>query len=158
MTFAAAAPPTFFAHEFISPRHILLYSFLCARKQDKWKLLPAFLKVRGLVKQHLDSYNYFVNVEIDKIMRANKKVTSDADPNFFLEYTKIHVGTPSVQEDSDLSLKGITPQECRLRDLTYAAPITVDVEYTRGRVIVRRKGLTIGALYAISKRTDLKRK
>jgi DNA-directed RNA polymerase III subunit RPC2 len=49
-------------------------------------LLPAFLKVRGLVKQHLDSYNYFVNVEIDKIMRANKKVTSDADTNFFLEF------------------------------------------------------------------------
>ena len=35
----------------------------------------------------------------------------------------------------------ITPQECRLRDLTYAAPIFVDVEYVRGRQIVPyRKG------------------
>ena len=25
---------------------------------DKWNLLPAFLKVKGLVKQHLDSFNF----------------------------------------------------------------------------------------------------
>ena len=30
--------------------------------QDKWNILPAFLKVKGLVKQHLDSYNYFIDV------------------------------------------------------------------------------------------------
>ena len=32
--------------------------------QDKWNLLPAFLKVKGLVKQHIDSFNYFVDHEI----------------------------------------------------------------------------------------------
>ena len=32
--------------------------------QEKWKLLPAFLKVKGLVKQHIDSFNYFINVEV----------------------------------------------------------------------------------------------
>jgi len=34
--------------------------------QEKWKLLPAFLSVRGLVKQHIDSYNYFVDVEVSR--------------------------------------------------------------------------------------------
>lgn len=29
---------------------------------------------------------------------------------------------------------------CRLRDITYAAPISVDIEYTRGKEIVVRKG------------------
>ena len=38
----------------------------------------------------------------------------------------------------------VTPQECRLRDLTYSAPIYVDVEYVRGRQIVLRKGVLIG--------------
>ena len=32
--------------------------------QEKWKLLPAFLKVKGLVRQHIDSFNYFINVEV----------------------------------------------------------------------------------------------
>jgi len=54
--------------------------------QDKWKLLPAFLKVRGLVKQHIDSFNYFINVDLQKIVSANDKVLSDVDPSFFLRY------------------------------------------------------------------------
>ena len=32
--------------------------------QEKWRLLPAFLKVKGLVKQHIDSFNYFINSEV----------------------------------------------------------------------------------------------
>lgn len=32
--------------------------------EDKWKLVPAFLRIRGLVKQHIDSFNYFINSEI----------------------------------------------------------------------------------------------
>ena len=53
--------------------------------QDKWKLVPAFLKGKGLVKQHIDSFNYFINVEIKKIVKANAKVVSDADPLFYLK-------------------------------------------------------------------------
>ena len=55
--------------------------------QDKYELLPAFLKVRGLVKQHIDSFNYFIDHEIKKIVRAkgNEKLTIDADPNFYLK-------------------------------------------------------------------------
>ena len=56
--------------------------------QDKYELLPAFLQVRGLVKQHIDSFNYLINHEIKKIVRAkdNCKVTCDADPNWYLRY------------------------------------------------------------------------
>jgi len=54
--------------------------------QDKWNLLPAFLKVKGLVKQHIDSFNYFVETEIKDIIKANKFVRSDVDKHFWLEY------------------------------------------------------------------------
>lgn len=43
--------------------------------QDKWKLVPAFLKVKGLVKQHIDSFNYFINEEIKHIVKANERVS-----------------------------------------------------------------------------------
>ncbi|KAJ7536311.1 hypothetical protein O6H91_12G064000 [Diphasiastrum complanatum] len=107
---------------------------------DKFQLLPAFLKVRGLVKQHIDSFNYLVNCEIKKIIhaKANEKVTSDVDPNFYLKYLDIFVGEPCVEQD--YLVEKITPQQCRLRDMTYSAPISVDVEYTRGKEIVTRKG------------------
>lgn len=49
--------------------------------------------------------------------------------------------------EEDYITTGITPQACRLRDMTYAAPISVDVEYTRGKEIIVRKGKNgIGAV------------
>ena len=60
--------------------------------EDKWNLLPAFLKVKGLVKQHLDSFNYFVDVDLKKIIEANEVILSDVDPEFNLKYVDIRVG------------------------------------------------------------------
>ncbi|KAG6837761.1 DNA-directed RNA polymerase III subunit [Arthromyces matolae] len=105
--------------------------------EDKWLLLPAFLRVKGLVKQHIDSFNYFVDVDIKNIVKANNKVTSDVDPRFWLKYTDINVGFPDRNEMSSVDRK-VTPNECRLRDITYAAPIIVTIQYTRGRSIVQR--------------------
>jgi DNA-directed RNA polymerase III subunit RPC2 len=56
--------------------------------RDKWNLLPAFLKVKGLIKQHIDSFNFFIEVELKNIVRANRKVTSDVDQRFWLEYVE----------------------------------------------------------------------
>eukprot|EP00854_Cymbomonas_tetramitiformis_P015153 gene15153-17925_t len=120
--------------------------------KDKYELLPAFLKMRGLVRQHIDSFNYLVNEEMKKIIHAksNEKVQCDSDPNFYLKFLDIHVGKPSTNEE--FSTLDLTPQQCRLRDMTYAAPITVDVEYTRGKEIVTRRskdgvgGILIGRM------------
>ena len=48
------------------------------------------------------------------------------------------MGQPQVEEDYITG--SITPQQCRLRDMTYSAPISVNVEYTRGKEIVVRQG------------------
>uniref|UniRef100_A0ABI7ZWV4 DNA-directed RNA polymerase n=1 Tax=Felis catus TaxID=9685 RepID=A0ABI7ZWV4_FELCA len=113
--------------------------------EEKWRLLPAFLKVKGLVKQHIDSFNYFINVEIKKIMKANEKVTSDADPMWYLKYLNIYVGLPDVEESFNVT-RPVSPHECRLRDMTYSAPITVDIEYTRGSQRIIRNALPIGRM------------
>jgi len=117
--------------------------------RDKWNLLPAFLKVKGLVKQHVDSYNHFVDVDLKKIIKANRYVRSDFDPKFLLEYTDIRVLSPNRAEEDDLSenhRSTVTPNECRLRDMTYAAPIVVDIIYTRGNTRVKRTGVRIGRM------------
>ena len=53
--------------------------------KDKYELLPAFLKTRGLVKQHIDSFNWFINHEIKSIVTApaNRRVV--VDKNCWLE-------------------------------------------------------------------------
>ncbi|KAL4423845.1 hypothetical protein ABPG75_001146 [Micractinium tetrahymenae] len=107
---------------------------------QKYALLPAFLQAKGLIRQHVSSFNHFISSDLLKIIRAkgNERVTCDADPNFYLRYTNIYVGRPSLEEDYIQT--ELTPNQCRLRDQTYSAPISVDVEYTRGKEVVIRKG------------------
>uniref|UniRef100_A0A0K2TQW0 DNA-directed RNA polymerase subunit beta n=1 Tax=Lepeophtheirus salmonis TaxID=72036 RepID=A0A0K2TQW0_LEPSM len=112
---------------------------------EKWKLVPAYLQVRGLVRQHVDSFNYFLNKDIKSIVKSNEKVISSADPMFYLKYLDVRVGTPDVEEGFNIS-HPTTPQDCRLRDLTYSAPIVVDIEYTRGSQRVIRNSLPIGRM------------
>ena len=75
--------------------------------------MPAFLRLRGLVKQHIDSFNYFINIEIKKIVQANSLITmtdermgmgvgvggDDPADRFFFKFTDIRVGMPVVKED-----------------------------------------------------------
>lgn len=46
-------------------------------------------QARGLVRQHIESFNYFINREIKSIVRAksNERVICDADPNSYLRCT-----------------------------------------------------------------------
>ena len=116
--------------------------------EDKWKLVPSFLRVRGLVKQHIDSFDYFIREDLKKIVRSNEKIVSDVDPTIWLQYTDIRVGKPV--SDQDLVTTETTPQQCRLRDITYSAPIVVDVTYTKreGNKIVQhsQKDVLIGRM------------
>ncbi|XP_065867550.1 DNA-directed RNA polymerase III subunit 2 [Euphorbia lathyris] len=115
---------------------------------DKFQLIPEFLKVRGLVKQHLDSFNYFVNIGIKKIVRANDRIVSTVDPGIYLRFKDIRIGTPSVITDS--ISEPLSPHACRLSDMTYAAPIMVNVEYIQGshdqKTRVEKNDVVIGRM------------
>lgn len=101
------------------------------------------------MRQHIESYNYFINTDLRNIVfaQANKRVTLDqvTPEPFYLEYNAIRVGQPCV-EDVNLNIQETNPHECRLRDMTYAAPIVVDIEYTRGKELVRRSNVEIGRM------------
>jgi DNA-directed RNA polymerase III subunit RPC2 len=60
-----------------------------ANPVDKFALLPAFLKVRGLVKEHIDSFNYFITRGIRNIVRANNRIEARNDPGIYLRYSLI---------------------------------------------------------------------
>jgi hypothetical protein len=108
--------------------------------KDKWRVLPHFLQVRSLMRQHIDSFDYFVNTEMKEIVQSPSacEIRSEHDPKFYLRYTDCWVGEPSVEEDSHATSQA-TPNQCRLRDCTYSAPIYVNIRYTRGRQIVIKK-------------------
>ncbi|KAL3822037.1 hypothetical protein ACHAXA_007830 [Cyclostephanos tholiformis] len=115
--------------------------------REKWRVLPHFLRLRGLMRQHIDSFDHFVSVEMKQIVQSPSacEIRSDHDPKFYLRYTDCWVGEPSIDEDSYATVQ-TTPFQCRLRDCTYSAPIYVNVRYTRGRQIVVKKKVVIGRM------------
>lgn len=113
--------------------------------EAKWKLVPAYLAVRGLVRQHLDSFNHFIQVELKEIIKANEFVHCEADPNWFVRYLDIRVGSPDIEESFCMQRK-TTPHECRLRDITYSAPIVVDIDYARGQQRIKKHNIPIGRM------------
>ncbi|GAB2295727.1 DNA-directed RNA polymerase III subunit 2 [Dionaea muscipula] len=97
---------------------------------NKFQLIPEFSKVRGLVREHLASYNYFVNTGIKKIVQVNNLITLNVDKDVYLRFTDVRIKKPSIAMDGESI--SLNPQLCRLWDRTYAAPIHVDIEYRNG--------------------------
>lgn len=112
---------------------------------DKYKLLPAYLMIRGLVRQHLDSFNHFMKVGLKEIIKSNEYIYCEADPKWFVKFIDIRVGETDIEE-SYCESKATSPHQCRLRDLSYTAPILVDIEYARGDQRVIKNNLPIGRM------------
>ncbi|MHA1319687.1 MAG: DNA-directed RNA polymerase subunit B'' [Promethearchaeota archaeon] len=98
---------------------------------DKWVVLKSLFDEKGLVRQHLDSYNSFIEDEMQGIVTESGEVIPDI-PGFKITFGKIKVGIPKVREADGATME-ITPIEARIRELSYAAdiilemtPITID--------------------------------
>lgn len=111
---------------------------------QNYELVKLFLREKTLVRQHIESFNCFINHDMRSIMSANDIVDSDIDHTFYLKYLDIRVGMPSVTEN--MIETQIYPLECRNRDLTYSASIYVDVEYVRNKQVVIKRDLCMGKL------------
>lgn len=100
------------------------------------------------MKQHLDSFNYFVKTDIKKIVRANDRIVSSVDPSIYLRFKDVRIGEPSITVDG-ISEK-LNPHTCRLSDMTYAAPILVNIEYITGSHVqktrVEKNDVVIGRM------------
>jgi len=83
--------------------------------------MSAFFKEKGLVRQHLDSYNDFVKNQLQATVDEQGVIETDI-PGFKIKLGKIEVEYPTVQE-ADGSTKPLLPMEARLRNLTYSSAI-----------------------------------
>ena len=115
------------------------------RLTDKWRLVPSYLRVRGLVRQHIDSFDNFIRVEMNKIIAANAEVKSTADGKTVIAYDAIRVGLPNAEMGYE-QVKATQPNQCRLQDMTYSAPVYVDIRYRKGQTMTPKTGVCIGRI------------
>jgi DNA-directed RNA polymerase subunit B len=90
-------------------------------------LLRIIEKEQGWVNFQIDSFNNFLEYGIQNIIDEIETVSLNPETgDHKLKFEKIHIGRPSVKE-ADGSTRQIFPNEARIRNLTYAAPVYVDI-------------------------------
>ncbi|MHA1358086.1 MAG: DNA-directed RNA polymerase subunit B [Candidatus Helarchaeota archaeon] len=94
-------------------------------KIDKWVLMNAFFQEKGLVRQHLDSYNVFIEKTIQEVVDEGGRIEPDI-PQYYVKLGRITIGDPTIRE-ADGSVKPIFPIEARIRNLTYSAPLYLEM-------------------------------
>jgi len=87
-------------------------------------LIKEFLKNHSLVESNIKSFNNFIENRMQEIVTE----LSDALPteDFEIKLGKIRVGKPNIVE-ADGSSRPVMPAEVRLRNLTYSAPIWMEM-------------------------------
>ena len=89
------------------------------------ELLQAYFNENSLVKQHLDSYNKFVDHGIQTVIDRVGVVQPNIE-GFELRFGQVRLEKPMIVE-ADGSRRLVYPMEARLRNLTYAAPIFLEI-------------------------------
>ncbi len=106
--------------------------------------MKAFFEEKGLVRQHLDSYNYFVSVGIQEVIDEIGEISLDVE-DYYLRLGRVTIRAPSIKE-ADGARRAITPMEARLRNLTYSAPIYLQMTLMNGDIEVESEEVYIGEL------------
>ncbi len=88
-------------------------------------MLEAYFKVNTLVKQQLDSYNKFLDTGLQRVVDRVKKIETNVE-GFELKLGKLRLEKPRYYEIRG-GYRTITPNEARLRNLTYAAPLFLEI-------------------------------
>ncbi len=92
---------------------------------DLWLVMEAYWKEKGLVRQHLDSYNAFIDYGLQEVINEFGSVKPDI-PNFEVKFGRIRLGEPEFQEAQGQK-KPLYPMDARIRNLTYSAPIFLEM-------------------------------
>ncbi|MFT4343650.1 MAG: DNA-directed RNA polymerase subunit B'' [Candidatus Woesearchaeota archaeon] len=93
-------------------------------------LIEKHFKDVSLVQANIESFNRFIDVELNKIIEENREIEPTIIPqnvdDFKIRLDRIYITKPEMIE-ADGSKREIKPMEARLRKMTYAAPMYIDI-------------------------------
>jgi len=104
---------------------------------DTWTTLDSYFKQDKILVQHqIESFNNMIDYVIPQIIEKNNPIIigdgfngTDFQRKVHINFGQTYLSKPLTHENTDV-IKELYPNEARLRGLTYAAPMFIDVEYT----------------------------
>lgn len=105
-----------------------------------WIVISSYFDEKGLVRQQLDSFDEFIQMSVQRIVEDSPQIDLSAEtqytsgvvetaPRYLLKFEQIYLSKPTHWE-KDGAPKPMMPNEARLRNLTYSAPLYVDITKT----------------------------
>src|ERR1700722_15351918 len=115
-------------------------------QEDCWTIISSFFDQKGLVRQQLDSFDEFVQNTMQEFVDENSELVldqaqqhtgheADSMRRYEIKFGQIYLSRPTVTE-ADGSVVPVFPQEARLRNLTYSAPLYIEM---KKRVLIGRE-------------------
>lgn len=93
-------------------------------------LIEQYFKEKGFMDSNIKSFDHFVEEGLQEIIDENKNIEPTIIPpnvdSYKIRLDRIWVGKPEIVE-ADGSRREIMPAEARLRKITYAGPIMLEV-------------------------------
>ncbi|MEM3402409.1 MAG: DNA-directed RNA polymerase subunit B [Candidatus Hadarchaeales archaeon] len=109
---------------------------------DTWPVVEAFLREKGLVRQHLDSYNQFIEKGLQQVIDEVGGIDLDIE-GIDVKFGRIRLEEPKVIE-ADGSPRDLWPNEARLRNLSYTAAMRLEMSLVKGGKQLPPKEVYIG--------------
>ena len=119
-----------------------------------WKFIELYFKrchLERLVRHQIDSYNYFVNHQMEETIEMFNPIKIRSENDYVqevnkhsleikLNLTNMKLHRPQIHENNGAT-SIMLPQEARLRNFTYSSPTTIDLDI---EIIIREgKDLSI---------------
>ncbi|KAJ1960328.1 DNA-dependent RNA polymerase II [Dipsacomyces acuminosporus] len=105
-------------------------------QEDCWAVITRYFDENGLVREQIASFNEFIENTLQEIVDENRtlvlqtsiqgKQRQEVFKRYRIEFGQVYLAQPTFTE-KDGSSNPLHPQEARLRNLTYAAPLLVDI-------------------------------
>jgi DNA-directed RNA polymerase II subunit RPB2 len=131
-------------------------------EQQSWKVINSFFEdKKRLVRHQIDSFNHFITNSIPSIIKENTPVNvpilssfDESRQKYMMEYQvrfgSIYLSKPVIVEN-DGQTKPMYPNDARIRNLTYSAPLYIDIEQSFLRMNPKTEEIEVEELQSFKK-------
>src|SRR6266849_9103612 len=110
----------------------------------RWPIIQDILKREGIARQHLNSYDEFLERGLQSIIDEVGQIEIEsAEYPYKIQLGKLKLQQPRMME-LDGSITHIAPMEARLRNVTYASPVMLEASVVEDGKILESRYVHIG--------------
>ena len=117
----------------------------------RWPVIQDILKREGIARQHLNSFDEFLERGLQSIVNEVNKIDIDnAEYPYKIQLGKVKLQQPRMME-LDGSITHISPAEARLRNVSYSAPIMMEASVVEDGKTLESRFVHIGDVPVMAK-------